>query len=117
MRKTRLLCGYPFHVHDCMMIVFRFPNSYNKSICFNTVAHPVWLATPTAVPLGPAKVCLLKLQYANPKRDTDQPIPTRAQEATYPANKQAKEEVACVGLIRSLEQFLRHMSVHYPAER
>ncbi|GFX46407.1 hypothetical protein TNCV_238691 [Trichonephila clavipes] len=38
-------------------------------------------------------------------------------QATYPANKQAKEEVACVGLNRSLEQALQHVGVHYPAER
>ncbi|GFW33904.1 hypothetical protein TNCV_3589891 [Trichonephila clavipes] len=38
------------------------------------------------------------------------------QYATYPANKQAKEEVACVGLKRSLE-FVQHMGVEYPVER
>ncbi|GFV50699.1 uncharacterized protein TNCV_2213621 [Trichonephila clavipes] len=36
---------------------------------------------------------------------------------TYPANKQAKGEVACVGLNRSLEQSLQHVGVYYPAER
>ncbi|GFW21762.1 hypothetical protein TNCV_2529602 [Trichonephila clavipes] len=37
--------------------------------------------------------------------------------ATYEPNKQAKEEVACVGLNRNLEQPLQHVGVHYPAER
>ncbi|GFU22093.1 hypothetical protein TNCV_4300741 [Trichonephila clavipes] len=37
--------------------------------------------------------------------------------ATYPVNKQSKEEVAYAGLNRSLEQSLRHVGVHYPAER
>ncbi|GFW99200.1 uncharacterized protein TNCV_3009681 [Trichonephila clavipes] len=32
-------------------------------------------------------------------------------------NKQAKEEVACIELNRSLEQSLQHVDVHYPAER
>ncbi|GFX66901.1 uncharacterized protein TNCV_999401 [Trichonephila clavipes] len=36
---------------------------------------------------------------------------------TYPGNKLPKEEVACVGLNRSLEQYLQHVGVHYPAER
>ncbi|GFV23755.1 hypothetical protein TNCV_959491 [Trichonephila clavipes] len=36
---------------------------------------------------------------------------------TYPANKLAKEEVACVGLNRSLEESLQHVGVHYPAEK
>ncbi|GFT60397.1 uncharacterized protein TNCV_4971641 [Trichonephila clavipes] len=35
----------------------------------------------------------------------------------YPENKQAKEEVAYVGLNRTLEQSLQHVGVHYPAER
>ncbi|GFY23089.1 hypothetical protein TNCV_3763291 [Trichonephila clavipes] len=43
--------------------------------------------------------------------------PTRAQYTSYPANKQAKEEVACAGLNRSLGQSLQHLGVHYPAER
>ncbi|PRD20770.1 UNVERIFIED_CONTAM: hypothetical protein NCL1_53670 [Trichonephila clavipes] len=33
------------------------------------------------------------------------------------ANKQVKEEVACVGLNRSLEQSFQHVDMHYPAER
>ncbi|GFX37247.1 uncharacterized protein TNCV_995221 [Trichonephila clavipes] len=31
-------------------------------------------------------------------------------------DKQVKEEVACVGLNRSLEQSLQHVGMHYPAE-
>ncbi|GFV76629.1 hypothetical protein TNCV_4728491 [Trichonephila clavipes] len=42
---------------------------------------------------------------------------TRAQYVTYPAIKQVKEEVACVGMNRSLEQSLQHVGVHYPAGR
>ncbi|GFV53900.1 uncharacterized protein TNCV_166671 [Trichonephila clavipes] len=61
-----------------------------------------------------AKVRLLKLQD---ERDEDQPNLTRAQKTTYPANKQAKEEVACVGRNRSLQRSLQHMRVRYPAER
>ncbi|GFW04844.1 uncharacterized protein TNCV_4880791 [Trichonephila clavipes] len=58
-----------------------------------------------------------QLVDADHERDTDQTNPTRAQQATYPTNKQDKEEVACVGLSRSLEQSLQHVGVHYPAER
>ncbi|GFW45197.1 uncharacterized protein TNCV_716991 [Trichonephila clavipes] len=64
-----------------------------------------------------AKIRLLKLQDADHERDADQPNPTRAQLTTCPANKQTKEDVACVGLNRSLEQFLQNVGVHYPAER
>ncbi|GFV17579.1 hypothetical protein TNCV_4406171 [Trichonephila clavipes] len=45
------------------------------------------------------------------QRDADHPNPTRAPWVTYSANKQAKEEIACVGLNRSLEQALEHMGV------
>ena len=48
------------------------------------------------------------------------PRPTKskhAQYATHPANKQAKEEVVCVGLNRRLEQSLKHVGMHYPAGR
>ncbi|GFY25375.1 hypothetical protein TNCV_2484951 [Trichonephila clavipes] len=38
-------------------------------------------------------------------------------EVTYPANKQTKEEVARVGLNKSLEHSLQHVGVHYPAQR
>ncbi|GFY05693.1 uncharacterized protein TNCV_4403601 [Trichonephila clavipes] len=62
------------------------------------------------------KVHILKLQHADHLRDADQLNPPCAQQPTYPANKQSKEEVACVGLNRSLEQSLQHMGVHYPAE-
>ena len=51
-----------------------------------------------------AKVRLLKLQNANHEGAADQRNLTHAQEATYPANKQAKEEVANVGLSSSVEQ-------------
>ena len=40
-----------------------------------------------------------------------------AQKATYLVKKQAKEEVALVGLNRSLKQSLQDVDVHYPAER
>ncbi|GFX87174.1 hypothetical protein TNCV_2059451 [Trichonephila clavipes] len=40
---------------------------------------------------------------------------THAQKATYPENKQAKEEE--VGLNRSLEQSLQHVDMQYPAKR
>ncbi|GFV51559.1 uncharacterized protein TNCV_3260991 [Trichonephila clavipes] len=64
-----------------------------------------------------SKVRLLKLQYPDHERDAEQRNPTRVQLATYPAKKQAKEEGACVGLNRSLEQSLKHVGMHYPAER
>ena len=35
----------------------------------------------------------------------------------YPANKQAKEKVACLGLNRSLEPSLQHTGMQYSAER
>ncbi|GFU91261.1 hypothetical protein TNCV_4925911 [Trichonephila clavipes] len=54
---------------------------------------------------------------ASYERDAGKPKSTRAQYVTYPAKKQAKEEVAFVGLNRSLEQSSQHVSVHYPAER
>ncbi|GFW87188.1 uncharacterized protein TNCV_5125421 [Trichonephila clavipes] len=60
---------------------------------------------------------LLKLQDADHERDANQPNPTHARKVTYPANKQAKEEVACVGLNRSLKQSSKHVGVHYPSER
>ncbi|GFU23393.1 uncharacterized protein TNCV_2369291 [Trichonephila clavipes] len=59
----------------------------------------------------------IKLQDADHERDANQPNPPRAQYATYPANKQDKEEVACVGMNRNLKQSLQHGGVHYPAER
>ena len=62
-------------------------------------------------------VNLLKLKDVNHKGDTNQTNPTRAQYVTYQVNKQAKEEVACVGLNRSLEQPLQHMGMQYPGER
>ncbi|PRD35158.1 UNVERIFIED_CONTAM: hypothetical protein NCL1_12441 [Trichonephila clavipes] len=67
--------------------------------------------------MKPAKVRILKLQDVDHERDADQPNPPRAQWATYPSNKQTKEEVACVGLNKSHEQSLQHVGVHYPAER
>ncbi|GFW83057.1 uncharacterized protein TNCV_4604841 [Trichonephila clavipes] len=60
------------------------------------------------------------LQYkwdADHERDANQPNLTRVQWATYPANKQAKEEVACVGLDISLEQSFQNVDMHYPADR
>ncbi|PRD34133.1 UNVERIFIED_CONTAM: hypothetical protein NCL1_15552 [Trichonephila clavipes] len=63
------------------------------------------------------KVRLLKLQDVDHEQDADQPNPTLAQKVTYPANKQTKKEIACVGLNRSLEQSLQHVGMHYPAER
>ncbi|PRD30010.1 UNVERIFIED_CONTAM: hypothetical protein NCL1_27695 [Trichonephila clavipes] len=47
------------------------------------------------------------------EQNADQPNPT----PTHPANKQAKEEVACVRLNRRLGQSLQHVGVYYPAER
>ncbi|GFX88842.1 uncharacterized protein TNCV_2575491 [Trichonephila clavipes] len=63
------------------------------------------------------KVRLLKLKDADQERDANQPNPTRSQWATYPANKPAMEEVACVGLNRSLGQSLEHLGMYYPIER
>ena len=60
---------------------------------------------------------LLKLQDGDHEQDTDQPNPTRAQQVTYPANKQVKEEVAYFELNKILKQYLKHVNVHYPAER
>ena len=64
-----------------------------------------------------SQFCILKLQDKDHERDADQPNPTRAKQTTYPANKQAKKEVACVGLNKSLKQSLQHVDVHYSAER
>ena len=50
-----------------------------------------------------AKVRVLKLQDADHVRDADQTNATRAQQATYLMNKQAKEEVLSVDLNRNLE--------------
>ena len=58
------------------------------------------------------KVHLLKQQDVDHKRDYDQQNPTHSQWATYPANKKAKEKVACVGMNRDLEQSSQHMDVH-----
>ncbi|GFU25840.1 hypothetical protein TNCV_5103861 [Trichonephila clavipes] len=53
------------------------------------------------------------------ERDADHPnstlIPHKSHK--YSVDKQAKEEVAGVGLNRSLEQSLQHVGVHYPSER
>ncbi|GFS63544.1 uncharacterized protein TNCV_4611031 [Trichonephila clavipes] len=44
------------------------------------------------------------LHYVDPERNADKPNLTRTQLATYPSNKLAKEEVAYVGLNRSLKK-------------
>ena len=64
-----------------------------------------------------AKVRLLKLQEADHKQDADKLNPTHAQQATYTANKQSKEEVGCIELNRNFEQPLQHVGMHYAAER
>ena len=64
-----------------------------------------------------AKVGLLKLQDADHEQDAEQPNPTRKKLATYPGNKQTKDEIACVGLNTSLEQTLKDVGVHYSAKR
>ena len=64
-----------------------------------------------------AKIRFLKLPEADHERDADEPNSTRTKWTTYPTNKQAKEEIACVGLDRSLEQCLQHVGLHYSAER
>ncbi|GFX51329.1 hypothetical protein TNCV_3102621 [Trichonephila clavipes] len=51
----------------------------------------------------------VELQDTDHEQDADQPNPTCPQKTTYPANRQAKEEVACVELHRSLEQSLQHI--------
>ncbi|GFX41654.1 hypothetical protein TNCV_3110501 [Trichonephila clavipes] len=47
----------------------------------------------------------------------DGDLETKLLFVTYPANKQAKEEVAFVELNRSLEQSLQHLDVHCPVEK
>ncbi|PRD21139.1 UNVERIFIED_CONTAM: hypothetical protein NCL1_52671 [Trichonephila clavipes] len=54
-----------------------------------------------------AKSRLLILQDMDHEQDADQPNPTRAQYVTNTANKQVKEEVACIGMNKSLEQSLQ----------
>ncbi|GFX31484.1 uncharacterized protein TNCV_433251 [Trichonephila clavipes] len=68
-------------------------------------------------PKWPARLFELDTPDLEQPEKSNQTFPPGHKMVTYPSTKQAKEKVACVGLSRSLGQSLRHVGVHYPAER